>query len=229
MRVLVYFLVIKADRSLRREIPRPSESARPIWVSKSLDTRSSKRARRSEPARPLVSESDSSLMRLRRRTKRIRCSGQKAQKNNSPMAFSAPSSNVRVHADVNESDCMRRQLIIAELREKFRNRSGSLNAAMLLRIQQVLQENHPSYSEEEIQEKANLLEAIQKNLLRHNNSLNLSDLSALELILNAPFMTSTEKCSKELETCLDDMNAALGRSKRSFPPSAIRRLRRVLK
>ncbi|KAJ5587609.1 uncharacterized protein N7459_003374 [Penicillium hispanicum] len=107
--------------------------------------------------------------------------------------------------------------------------SGVFSVSTLVRLYQALQEEHPSYSDEDLQEKSKLSEAIHGRITgTASGALNWAEISSLELILNTPFLDFAEKESQELLICQDEVKATL-QGRRTFPSASERRLERLLR
>lgn len=113
--------------------------------------------------------------------------------------------------------------------------ASSLEAPALMRLLEVLQQDHPSYSEDELQEKAEFSVMLQERWdgPTKGGKLSNSDLRALEFILKVPFMDRSVVDAHEREICLGiftpSMSSDRQRPMKSWSPAGLRLLHRVLR
>lgn len=108
--------------------------------------------------------------------------------------------------------------------------SGSFNAGGLRELTQVLTLTHPNSTEDEEDERKELLKAMQRRISSPNpGSLGWADLSSVRLICLIP-QCPDRSLREELENeaCRVDLEGS-SRGRRPFPVTAVRRLRRVFK
>ncbi|KAJ5546579.1 hypothetical protein N7494_004164 [Penicillium frequentans] len=113
--------------------------------------------------------------------------------------------------------------------------AASLEAPTLMRLLEVLQQDHPSYSEDELQEKAEFSVMIQERWdgPTKGGKLSNSDMRALEFILKVPFMDRSAVDAHERDICLGiftpSMSSDRQRPMKSWSPAGLRLLHRVLR
>ncbi|KAJ6006156.1 hypothetical protein N7451_004100 [Penicillium sp. IBT 35674x] len=140
--------------------------------------------------------------------------------------------NIQLPDGPNEMDLLRWDLV-----KIIHNKpnAASLEAPTLMRLLGVLQQDHPSYSEDELQEKAEFSVMIQERWdgPTKDGKLSNSDLRALEFILKVPFMDRSAVDAHERDICLGiftpSMSGDRQRPMKSWSPAGLRLLHRVLR
>ncbi|KAJ6102888.1 fungal specific transcription factor [Penicillium sp. IBT 16267x] len=132
----------------------------------------------------------------------------------------------------NETDLLRWDLV-----KIIHNKpaAASLEAPTLECLLQVLQQDHPSYSEDELQEKAEFSVMLQERLdgPKKGGRLSNSDMRVLQFILKVPFMDRSVVDVHEKDVCLgiftSFMSGGRQRPMKNSSPAGLRLLHRVIR
>lgn len=188
--------------------------------------RTAKRRRKSESGRVSTAEPATSAQRPRRQRY-----ASPSDKESSENETKTPD-NIQLPDGPQEIDLLRWELVKII---HSKSDAASLQAPTLMRLLEVLQEDHPSYSEDELQEKAEFSVMLQERWdgPTKGGRFSNSDLRALEFILKVPFMDRSAVDAHERDICLKiftpSMSGGRQRPMKSWPPAALRLLRRVLR
>ncbi|KAJ5802675.1 uncharacterized protein N7503_005125 [Penicillium pulvis] len=204
----------------------PSPALMEAESDSSESLRPAKRRRRPESGR--VSTEEPATPTKRPRRQRHASTSDEQSSENEPKI----PDDIQLPDGPNEMDLLRWDLV--KIIHNKRN-AASLEAPTLIRLLEVLQQDHPSYSEDELQEKAEFSVMIQERWdgPTKGGKLSNSDMRALEFILKVPFMDRSAVDAHERDICLGiftpSMSGDRQRPMKSWSPAGLRLLHRVLR